>query len=432
MMQLNAIRKVAGSVNPESVKKLLAEKIDSAAFNSWISPLGCYVENSEIRFVAQNIFSADFIKRTYFHILQSVASEFECTASIGIGRSANSLKPLISVNDNEIKKDFELHQIKKSDVVSFDSFISSEQNAFALSACRKIASGTATFSPLFIYGAEGCGKSLLARAIENESSNRVLYMTGAQFVSEFLRSMSERSVFAFKDLCRACDTFILDDIQNLIGKRATSDEFLSLLMDLIKMRKNVVITSNSAPAAMAGFDRRMQSLLASGLVVDIAAPNKAVRVTMLTRTGVSAEVAESLAGRIDGNGHLVAGVASKISAYSELMNERVSIGVAERLLADSLSKNKTPLAMARAMSLKLGVSFDDIASNSRTRSIVRARQIMMAAFKSATNLSLSEIGRILGDRDHATILYGLGQIEKMKETDLVLSAEIDQMINECK
>lgn len=435
-MQTNVIRTNCPSINPDVVKNALAAKMDKSAFDSWVYPLACIINSSDIHFISQNQFSADFIKRTYFHIFQSVAAEFGMTASIAVGRPV-AVMPTISVNDNEIQKNFELKSktvsVKLESVeISFDSFITSEENIFAISACRKIASGCATFSPLFLYGSQGCGKSLLARAIENESNGRVVHMTGAQFVSEFLRSMSEKSVFAFKDFCRNCDTFILDDVHNLIGKRATTDEFMSLLLDLIKMRKNVVLTANAAPSSLSGFDRRIQSVLASGLVADLTMPNKSVCKTMLMRAGVTIDVAESLAGRIDGNGHLISGIAKKIKTYTELMSEKVTPAVADRLLSDCLSKNKTPLSMVKSMCEKLGVSYDDVCGSSRTRAIVRSRQIMMVALKSSTKLSLAEIGRLIGDRDHATVLYGIAQIEKLKCMDLVLCAEIDQMLNECQ
>ena len=104
----------------------------------------------------------------------------------------------------------------------------------------------------------------------------------------------------------------------------------------------------------------------------------------------------------------------------------------EKLLSDTLSKHKTPLSMVRAMCEKLGVSFDIVSSPARSRNVVRARGIMSVALKTATNLSLSEIGRLMGDRNHATILYGINQINEARKTDLILNAEIQEMINECK
>ena len=114
------------------------------------------------------------------------------------------------------------------------------------------------------------------------------------------------------------------------------------------------------------------------------------------------------------------------------MGESVNMEIASRLLGDLLQKNKTPIAMVKAMCEKMSISYDEICGNSRARRLVRARQIMMAALKSATNLSLSEIGNVCGGRDHATVVYALNQIENQKGIDLMLNAEIDAMVKLCK
>ncbi|HNY25015.1 MAG TPA: DnaA/Hda family protein [Alphaproteobacteria bacterium] len=413
----------------ESVKMSIASKMDSASFSSWISPLKFDVSDTTLSLIAPNQFSADFLKSVYLNILQSVAADFNLSLYIGTGVSSGSVT--FSANDNSEKKSF-IPVTVSSPSVAFDNFINSDENSFVLSACKKLASGSASFSPLFLYGPTGCGKSLLADCINAEAKGRTLMMTGSQFVSEFARAISERSVFAFKDFCRNCDTFILDDVHVLAGKNATTEEFLNLIMDLRGTHKNIVLTANAAPANLTGFDRRLQSLLASGLVADISAQNKNVKKTMLVRNGVGLDVAELLSSRIAGDGHLINGVAKKIKTYSELMNERVTIEIAEKLLSDTLQKNKTPLSMVKSMCEKLGVSYDAVCGNGRNRTLVRTRQIMMVALKSATKLSLTEIGRVCGDRDHATVLYAMSQIDKARTSDLILGAQIDQMIEECR
>jgi len=414
----------------ESIKMAIAAKMDSAGYSSWIAPLKFDVSDTTLSLIAVNQFSADFIKSVYLNILQSVAADFNLALYIGTGIASQNISH--SANDNETKVFIPTTTPVTQTSIAFNNFITSEENSFVLSACRKLASGSASFSPLFIYGSTGCGKSLLAECINAEAVGRTLMMTGSQFVSEFARSIREHSIFAFKDFCRNCDTFIMEDVHILAGKRATTEEFLHLLMDLRGANKNIVLTANAAPSNLSGFDRRLQSLFASGLVADIAQPNKNVRKTMLVRGGVSLDVAEMLSGRIAGDGHLIAGVAMKIKTYSELMNEKVTMDVAEKLLTDTLQKNKTPLSMIKTMCEKLGVSFDEICGAGRSRTLVRARQIMMVALKSVTKLSLSEIGRVCGDRDHATVLYAISQIEKAKSSDLILATEIDQMIEECR
>ncbi|MBR5625584.1 MAG: AAA family ATPase [Alphaproteobacteria bacterium] len=416
--------------NLETIKGAIAAKIDAASFTSWIAPLNFDIVNDTLVLAAQNQFSADFISSVHGGVLASVAADFGLKVEIVV-RNSNARVAAPVANDNQ-EQVYAPVASAKNETVAFDSFVCCDENLFVVSACKKLAAGVVPFSPLFIYGAAGCGKTLLTECICGAASGRVVKMTGAQFVSEFTRSLKERNVFAFKDFCRNCETFILDDVQALSGKKASTDEFLQLVVDLRNAGKNVVLTANASPNNLTGFDRRAQSLLASGLVADVVAPNAHVKSVMLMRAGVKSDVANALAGRVANDGHLVAGVAMKIKTYVDLMGASVDMDVASRLLADSLHATKTPAAMVRDMCEKLAVSYDAVCGAGRSRNLVLARQIMMVVLKGATTLSLSEIGNFVGGRDHATVLYAIKQIEKQQSSDLVLAAQIQQLIAECK
>ena len=416
-------------INIENIKGAIAAKIDSASYKSWISPLQFDVINDVLVLGAQNQFSADFINSVHGNVIKSVACEF----GLGVQIVVRGATPKVAsvANDNKAQV-FAPAQVTESANVSFDSFVCSDENLFVVSACKKVAAGTVSFSPLFIYGASGCGKTLLTDCIANAAQGRVVKMTGAQFVSDFTRSLKEHNIFAFKDFCRNCDTFILDDVQTLSGKKASTEEFVQLVVDLRNMGKNVVLTANAAPNNLTGFDRSVQSLFASGLTADVASPNAHVKSVMLQRSGVASDVAGALVQRTANDGHLISGIAKKIKAYTDLMGVCVDMDVAQRLLADTLQKTKTPSVMVREMCEKLAVSYDAVCGNGRSRSLVLARQIMMVVLKNVTGLSLNEIGNFVGGRDHATVLYAIKQIEKLLSTDLVLSAQIQQLIQEYK
>ena len=393
----------------ETIKGAIAAKFDQATYTSWIAPLTFDIENNTLVLGAQNQFSANFINGVHFGTLSGVASSFGLALKIVV-RNAS----VVAAS------------------VAFDSFVTCDENLFVVSACKKVATGSVPFSPLFIYGVAGCGKTLLTECIAGAATGRVVKMSGSQFVSEFTRSLKEHNVFAFKDFCRKCDTFILDDVQALSGKRASTDEFMQLIVDLRNAGKNVVLTANAAPNNLTGFDRHAQGLLASGLVADVVAPNAYVKSVMLRRAGVTSDVADALCSRIANDGHMISGVAKKIRAYVDLMGASVDMAIATRLLADTLQTVKTPVAMVRAMCEKLGVSYDAVCGTGRSRALVLARQTMMVVLKQATQLSLSEIGNFVGGRDHATVLYAIKQIEKQLASDLVLSAQIQQLVSECR
>ena len=416
-------------INIENIKGAIAAKIDSASYKSWISPLQFDVINDVLVLGAQNQFSADFINSVHGNVIKSVACEFGLGIQIVVRGATAKVANVANDNNTQV---FAPAQVTESANVSFDSFVCSDENLFVVSACKKVAAGTVSFSPLFIYGVSGCGKTLLTDCIANAAQGRVVKMTGAQFVSDFTRSLKEHNIFAFKDFCRNCDTFILDDVQTLSGKKASTEEFVQLVVDLRNMGKNVVLTANAAPNNLTGFDRSVQSLFASGLTADVASPNAHVKSVMLQRSGVASDVAGALVQRTANDGHLISGIAKKIKAYTDLMGVCVDMDVAQRLLADTLQKTKTPSVMVREMCEKLAVSYDAVCGNGRSRSLVLARQIMMVVLKNVTGLSLNEIGNFVGGRDHATVLYAIKQIEKLLSTDLVLSAQIQQLIQEYK
>ncbi len=411
--------------NPDAIKGAIAAKIDRTSFTSWIAPLKFEISGNALCLVAQNQFSADFISSVHGAALRAVASEFGLALNIAVRNSA----PV--ANDNRAQT-YTPAPIVNAPVVAFDSFIESDENAFVVSACKKLAAGAVSFSPLFIYGVSGSGKTHLLNCIADASAGRVVMMSGAQFVSEFARSLRDKNIFAFKDYCRNCDTFIMDNVNELAGKNATTSEFLQLVADLRAAGKNVVLAAPAAPNNLTGFNRAVQSVLASGLVADVTAPNANVRRVMLMRAGLDNEMATKLAGTIAANGHLVSGVATKVKTYAELMGTSVNMEIANHLLADTIEKSRTPIAMVRDMCEKLGVSYDAVCGRGRGRGLVLARQIMMTVLKNATKLSLAEIGTLVGGRDHATVLYAINQIEKNKQSDLVLAAQISQLIAECK
>ena len=414
--------------NLDAIKNAISDRMDAACFSAWISPLMFNLSGNVLELGAPNQFTADFISMTYTNILNAVAAEYGLELRIIVASGMNVIRH--GANDNNVQT--YSAPVEKCVSDDFDSFIASEENAFVLSACKKMAAGTATFSPLFIYGAAGCGKSLLAGAMNSCARGRVIMMSGATFVSEFARALQNRNIFAFKDYCRNCDMFILDDVQVLAGKRATCEEFLQLIMDLRAAGKHIVLTANAAPGNLTGFDHRAQSLFASGLVSDIVAPTRAVRAKIFERAGVNAKLADVIAGRIIADGHVIGGVVNKIRAYTEIMGESINETVAERLLADTLKKSKSPIVMVKSMCEKLGVSYDAVCGTCRARSLVLARQMMMVVLKNVTDLSLTEIGEYVGGRDHATVMYALARIEKMLSSDLVMSAQIAEMMEEYK
>lgn len=396
------------------IKNACKQKMDVASFDAWIAPLSVLESQNQITLISQNKFNLDFIKSTFKNILSDI--ENENNVKINLTLSKPNLRVIEKPANNDLKP--------LENLDSFNDFIICPENQFAVSAIKKAALQKINFSPLVIHGAIGSGKSALVSMLAKSTSMRVVSTTGSGFVENFVRSMQTNTVFAFKDAMRNCDMFIIDDITGLSGKKASSDEFLSLIIDLIKSGKNVIVTSNITPSQITGLDKRLISILSSGLCVDLVLPNNIVAEQILIKSGVDEKIAKNIAKNTPNNGHIISGISKKIAAWIELDCGPLCDSVLEKLLGDTLLKQNTPIVRVKNMCAKLGVSFDDVMSSIRSRSIVYARQKIMVALKTSTNLTLSQIGNLVGGRDHASVLYAIREIEKAKLSDMLLESEI--------
>jgi chromosomal replication initiator protein len=401
------------------VKEIFRSKIDAAEFSAWIEPLAVSEEDGIVILSAPSRFSADFIRSTFSEIISDIEAENGIRVDLAVARPR--LRVIENPANDNRKAGAEENQ------PGFDEFVCGEANQFALHAVKKCADGTAAFSPLVIHGATGSGKSMLLDLLKRNARDSAVMTTGSRFVSEFVRSMRDNSVFAWKDAMRSGGLFIMDGVQELAGKKASADEFLSLVDDLIRAKKTVVLTASVAPSQITGFDRRLVSILASGLSVDLSAPDPEVREKILARSGVAESAAKIIAARAPANGHVLSGIAKKIAAWMELDCGDLSEQVLEKLLGDVLEKQNSPAGMVKKMCAKLGVALDDVMSAARTKRIVFARQKIMAALKRSTKLTLSEIGALVGGRNHASVLYAISQIEKAKLSDMLLESELSEL-----
>ncbi|MDR2686018.1 MAG: AAA family ATPase [Rickettsiales bacterium] len=409
----------------------VCDVVPPAAFNTWFSKVSGRAENGTITLSAPNKFVASCLKNKYMDSLRALAAEMQMGLEIS---SSFASAPVAPVNDNApVLPIAPAAQTAQADGCAFDSFIMSAENEFAVAAAKRVASGAAGFQMLYLCGAFGSGKTHLARAIKNSAVGmNVVMMSGDGFASDFIRALRDKNAFAFKDKIIASDILIIDGLESLLGKRACLDEFESLLVALIERGGRAVLTAASTPAALTGLPRRLQSVLSSGIVADVAAPNSYVKINMLKSTGVPNDLAEFAAKNSEDNGHITSGLAKKISAWREAFGADMTLSEATRALSGNLSTQNSPEGFVSKMCGALGVSMEDISSSRRNAKIVRARQMMMFVLRSDTKLSLSEIGRLLGNKDHATILYGIKCIEKQKLNDLTLMAEIDMLRNACK
>lgn len=293
---------------------------------------------------------------------------------------------------------------------------------------------------LFIYG---LGKTHLITAIGHyiiENSNKkVLYMTSEQFTSELVDSLKTRSMSLLKEKYRNTDVLLIDDIQFLIGRQSTQEEFFHTFNDLINAGKAVVITSDRHPGLMKELDDRYRSRFVSGLPVDIQPPSYETRVAILKNyagiigCGVSDEVIKYIAENIKSNIRQLEGALNQICAKPLLDPTigEIDIDAAKEILKDTISLNGplivTPQIILEAVSDYYRVPTEDIVSKKRNADIVLPRQVFMYLCREMTEYTLKGIAVILDKKDHSTVLHGIKKIEDDLKMDMELRAVIEQI-----
>ena len=316
--------------------------------------------------------------------------------------------------------------------LTFDRFVADPSNLVAANAARALAApGPVRFSPLFLHGGTGQGKTHLMTAIGHaflaaHPDARVLMMSAERFMFDFVAAMRARDTHAFKTRLRGCDLLLIDDLQFIAGKDATQEEFFHTVNEIMAAGKRLVIAADRAPQAMDGIEPRLLSRLGAGLVADIRPSSVDLRRTVLERRAaevearVPAEVIELLAGRITSSVREVEGALNRILAYAQLTGTTIDLEFAMQTLADQLrggQRRVTIDQIQKAVSDHFELKPLDLVSARRARAVARPRQIAMYLAKRLTTRSLPEIGRKFGGRDHSTVIHAVRRIEELRDSD---------------
>jgi chromosomal replication initiator protein len=316
--------------------------------------------------------------------------------------------------------------------LTFDRFVPDASNLVAVNAARALAApGPVRFSPLFLHGATGQGKTHLMHAIghaflADHPDARVLIMSAERFMFDFVAAMRAKDTFAFKARLRGCDLLLIDDLQFIAGKDATQEEFFHTVNEIMAAGKRLVIAADRAPQALDGVEPRLLSRLAAGLVADIRPSTPELRRTVLDRRAaelevrVPGEVIELLACRITSSIRELEGALNRIVAYAQLTGATIDLVFATQTLGDQLrgaQRRVTIDQIQKAVSDHFELKPLDLVSARRARAVARPRQIAMYLAKRLTTRSLPEIGRKFGGRDHSTVIHAVRRIEELRDTD---------------
>jgi chromosomal replication initiator protein len=330
--------------------------------------------------------------------------------------------------------------------LTFNDFVTGSANVLALNAAQRMAAAeTPQFSPLYLKGSTGQGKTHLLHAIANgflaaRPGARVFYCSAERFMIEFVQAVRQNEMIEFKNRLRGFDMLLVDDIQFIIGKASTQEEFLHTIDALLSAGKRLVVAADRAPQALDGVEQRLLSRLSMGLVADILAADIELRRQILehrlsrfTSAQVPQDVVEFLARTINRNVRELVGGLNKLIAFAQLTGQQVSLQLAEEQLTDILSANRRRITIdeiQRTVCQFYRVDRSEMASKRRARAVVRPRQVAMYLAKVLTPRSYPEIGRKFGGRDHSTVIHAVRLIEDLRRRDADMDGDVRTLLRQ--
>ena len=408
-------------------------ELSDISFDTWLKPLEVYSveENLIYILVPSEQIGISYLNKKYYLALRVAIAEilgseydikFILPEDVKKIRSVNSKGP--KTPEPEVSKRSNLNPN-----YTFDTFVVGSNNRFAQSASLAVAESPGeAYNPLYIYGGPGLGKTHLMHSIghfilKKNPSAKVLYVTSEEFTNEVIESIRSGNASAmnkFREKYRTIDVLMIDDVQFIIGKESTQEEFFHTFNALHSAGKQIILTSDKPPKDMETLEERIRSRFEWGLMADIGAPDYETRMAILRRKVesddmvLSDDILNYIANNIKSNIRELEGALNKLLAYSNLEKTDITMDIAKKELQNIITPDKpreiTPQLIIEVVSEHFQISLDQMISKNRSNEIAKPRQIAMYLCKTMTDIPLDSIGSLLGGRDHSTIIHGIKKI----------------------
>lgn len=325
---------------------------------------------------------------------------------------------------------------------TFNNFVVGGSNNFAYVAAKSVSEKPGiVYNPLFIYGGVGLGKTHLMQAVGNvmlAQGKTVIYTSVEQFLNDFSRHLSNRTMDRFKDKYRKCDLLLIDDIQFLSNKNQIQEEFFHTFEALRNENKQIIITSDKHPKKIAGLEERLKSRFEWGLVADIQPPELETKIEIIkkkceiNRVKLDKEVINYVATIIENNTREIEGILSKLNAYSQLMGVDVNIEFARNVLKEQMAEKRNNITtdlIMEIVSKELNVKMSEMRSKSRNSNIVYARRIAIYLSRNLTPNSMPQLAQYFGMKDHTAVSHTMKKINELMKNDEDFKVKIDELSN---
>lgn len=428
----------------ENMKKEF--EIGDVPYNTFLLPLKIHsVEGNTVTIItSENDVGIDFVKKKYYNALKysigdAINMEVDIVfTTLSESEDSKSVKPKVNSQAFNLNPKY-----------TFDTFVVGDTNRHAHALSLAVAESPGTiYNPLFLYGGAGLGKTHLMHAIahhiiENNPGLKVLYTTSEQFTNDLIESLKNNPRFTnadFRDKYRNIDVLLIDDIQFLIGKISTQEEFFHTLNSLTDSNRAVIICSDRPPKDLETLNERLVSRFEMGGMSDIQMPTYETKMAILSKKedmegfSVPNDVKSYIANNINSSIRQLEGALVNLISYSRISKTEITVEFAERVLKDVISPNETKHAITPEYILSIvaehySISPEEIISKKRTAKIALPRHIVMFLCRELTNMTLDGIGEFLGNRDHSTTDHGIKNIEGKLTTDSDFARTLDVIKN---
>lgn len=330
---------------------------------------------------------------------------------------------------------------------TFENFITGNSNQFAHAAAIAVAESPGkTYNPLFVYGGVGLGKTHLMHAIGNKVMNgkhdiSVLYVSSEQFTNEVVSAIRHEKMSELKEKYRNLDLLLLDDVQFIANKTATQEEFFYTFNALYEKQKQIVISCDRPPKEISDVTDRLRSRFNMGLIADIQPPDIETKIAIIYKKAemmgkkIPEDVIYYLASKIKSNIRELEGSLIRIAAQSSLTGEVINVETTKKILKDIIHDDERPITIESIQKIVCdfyNLKMADIKARKRTKEIALPRQVAMYIGKQTTDLSLNDIGKAFGGKDHATVIYACKQIEGRRAKDETFNRMIENLLQKIK
>ena len=426
----------------------LKKSLDKDSFQNWIKPVRFEsLIGASLTLSVHTRFLRDWIIKNYASVIKR--------SYLDQGVTVEKLSILVKENNNRIIPGTEVVFQDKEDEddqyyddisapldpqFTFDNFIVGKPNELAYAAAQRVAqSEVVSFNPLFLYGGVGLGKTHLMHAVawnikKRNPKKNVVYLTAEKFMYQFIKALRFKNIMSFKEQFRSVDVLMIDDVQFIIGKDNTQEEFFHTFNTLIDKKRQIIISADKSPADLEGLEDRLKSRLGWGLVADIHPLTYELRLGIIQAKAeqksmkLTKDVLEFLADKITNNVREMEGALNRLAVHASLQDSDITVDLVKDVLKDLLRTNSRKITIDEIQKKVVehyNIKLSDMHSPRRSRSVARPRQVAMYLAKSITTRSLPEIGRKFGGRDHTTVIHAIKTIEEIMVNDPSLAEDIE-------